>query len=45
MERIRGAQKEIEEIRKEEAPEAVPAPSSASEHLSRLNEMRDDRDS
>ena len=45
MERIRDAQREIEEIRKKEAPEAVPAPSSASERLSRLNGMRDDGDS
>ena len=44
MERIRDAQKEIKEIRKEEAPEAVPAPSSASERLSRLNGMRDNGD-
>ena len=41
MERIRDAQKEIEEIRKEEAPDAVPPPSSADERLSRLNGMRD----
>lgn len=45
MERIRDAQKEIEKIRKEEAPETVPAPSSASERLSRLNGMRNDGDS
>lgn len=45
MERIRDAQKEIEEIRKEEAPEAIPAPSSASERLNRLNGMRDNGDS
>lgn len=42
---IRGAQKKIEEIRKEKVPEAVHVPSSASEHLSHLNEVRDDRDS
>ena len=42
---IRDAQKKIEEIRKEEAPKAVPAPSSASERLSRLNGMRNDGDS
>lgn len=45
MERIRNAQKEIEEIRKEEAPKPVPSPSSADERLGRLNGMRDDGDS
>ena len=45
MERIRDAQKKIEEIRKEKALEAVSAPSSASERLSRLNGMRNDGDS
>lgn len=45
MERIRNAQKEIGEIREEKAPEAVPRPSSPDERLSRLNGVRDDRDS
>ena len=45
MEMIRNAQKEIEKIRKEEAPEDIPLPSSDSERLSRLNGMRDDGDS
>ena len=45
MERIRNAQKEIGEIREEEVPEDVPPPSSADERLSRLNGVRDDRDS
>ena len=45
MERIRDAQKNIEEIRKEEAPETMPSPSGSSERLSRLNGMRNGRDS
>ena len=45
IERIRDAQKKIEEIRKEEAPEAVPSPSDYSERLNRLNGVRDDEDS
>lgn len=44
MERIRDAQKKIEEIRKEEAPETMPPPSASSDRLSRLNGMRDDGD-
>lgn len=44
MERIRDAQRKIDEIRKEEAPEDTPLPSSDSERLERLNGMRDSGD-